>query len=170
MCQTLTTYLVKRHPNHHFKEGDWPDESILLLVELWHKGYSMSAIGNRVNRSRNAVAGQITKIRKHKLFYLEHRKSGRHPKVEEKPQIASLPKFMDEPMPKPPRVRLKVVVDHPTAVTLQELKESSCHYPLGDPRLSDFRFCGKKIEVQGPYCNEHRKIVYQERVPHRRWS
>ena len=97
----------------------------------------------------------------------KHRKSGRHPKVEEKPKIASVPKSMGAPMPKPPRVRLKIV-DSQTAIVLEDLNENTCRFPLGDPRLSDFRFCGKTIKVKGPYCNECRKIVYQE--PRARWS
>ena len=53
-------------------------------------------------------------------------------------------------------------------VPLVELTESSCHYPIGDPREDDFGFCGAVKRQGSPYCEHHHKLAYKterERAP-----
>ena len=38
-------------------------------------------------------------------------------------------------------------------VTIVELKEAMCRWPLGDPASSEFRYCGSPRS--GPYCAYH---------------
>jgi GcrA cell cycle regulator len=68
-----------------------------------------------------------------------------------------------------PQTVRDVVVPISEPVTIVELRESMCHWPIGDPAQSEFRFCGaKKLPGQGPYCACHAGIAYQTQHDRRR--
>ena len=46
-------------------------------------------------------------------------------------------------------------------LTLVQLNERTCKWPLGDPLLPDFRFCGNHSNDASPYCLYHAKIAFQ---------
>lgn len=39
-----------------------------------------------------------------------------------------------------------------------------CRWPIGDPKMPDFRFCGAEAKADGddfkPYCEEHCRLAY----------
>jgi len=35
-----------------------------------------------------------------------------------------------------------------------------CKWPIGDPSLDSFTFCGRRSS-DGPYCHEHNQVAYQ---------
>jgi GcrA cell cycle regulator len=35
-----------------------------------------------------------------------------------------------------------------------------CKWPIGDPALDNFTFCGRRTD-EGPYCHEHAQVAYQ---------
>ena len=41
------------------------------------------------------------------------------------------------------------------------LTERMCKWPFGDPKMPDFHFCGRAVEISVSYCAEHRAIAYQ---------
>jgi GcrA cell cycle regulator len=53
-----------------------------------------------------------------------------------------------------------VVVPMSLRVTIIDLKESMCRWPLGDPANSEFRYCGSPT-ASGPYCAYHGGLAYQ---------
>lgn len=62
-----------------------------------------------------------------------------------------------------------VVVPIIEPVTIMELRESMCRWPIGDPTQADFRFCGaRKTPGAGPYCGCHSAIAYQPQQDRRR--
>jgi GcrA cell cycle regulator len=62
-----------------------------------------------------------------------------------------------------------VVVPITEPVTIVDLLESMCRWPLGDPTHMDFRFCGaRKMPGEGPYCRCHAAIAYQPHQDRRR--
>ncbi len=67
---------------------------------------------------------------------------------------------MEAPLPAP---REDVVIPMSEMVTIMELKESMCRWPMGDPSSGEFRFCGAKkgANQSGPYCSYHARIAYQ---------
>lgn len=138
------------------RSGDWPKEDILTLVKMYNEGKSMSAIGNQVGRSRNAVAGQIHKIRIKRLHELHPREDKyTNNKVKTVATVRSIPKtFTVTPSKEKPRIRLQLI-ENDKAVTFQELGKHHCRYPLGDPKRSDFRFCGCSRVDGKSYCQEH---------------
>lgn len=57
------------------------------------------------------------------------------------------------------------ITDYDVArVKLLDLKFDHCRFPIGDPRDSDFGFCGLERESPlTPYCEHHHQIVRQKR-------
>ena len=45
--------------------------------------------------------------------------------------------------------------------TILQLTERMCKWPNGDPRDTDFHFCGKATHPGMPYCAEHAAKAYQ---------
>ncbi len=60
-----------------------------------------------------------------------------------------------------------VVVPMSLRVTILELRESMCRWPLGDPASSEFRYCGSPT-ASGPYCAYHGGLAYQPAQERRR--
>lgn len=46
-------------------------------------------------------------------------------------------------------------------LTLTELTERTCKWPVGDPLKDDFHFCGCDASESSPYCRFHAKMAYQ---------
>jgi GcrA cell cycle regulator len=61
-----------------------------------------------------------------------------------------------------------VVVPLSLKVTIVELRESMCKWPLGDPSSPDFRYCGSPAQSATPYCQYHGKLAYQPAQDRRR--
>jgi GcrA cell cycle regulator len=62
-----------------------------------------------------------------------------------------------------------VVVPITAPVTIVDLNESTCRWPIGDPTLPEFHFCGAaKTPGGGPYCAHHSRIAYQPHPERRR--
>ena len=49
----------------------------------------------------------------------------------------------------------------PERVTIMDLREGMCRWPVGDPTSPDFHFCGARSEIGSPYCEHHAQIAYQ---------
>jgi GcrA cell cycle regulator len=60
-----------------------------------------------------------------------------------------------------------VVLPMSLRVTIVELKEAMCRWPLGDPSSPDFRYCGSPV-ANGPYCAHHGRLAYQPAQERRR--
>lgn len=46
-------------------------------------------------------------------------------------------------------------------LTLLELTERTCKWPIGDPATSDFWFCGLQVKPGKPYCEAHVAVAFQ---------
>jgi GcrA cell cycle regulator len=67
------------------------------------------------------------------------------------------------------RPMAEVVIPISERVTIMELRESMCRWPMGDPTSADFRFCGAHSPIgEGPYCAYHATIAYQPAQDRRR--
>ncbi len=53
-------------------------------------------------------------------------------------------------------------------VTIMELREGMCRWPIGDPTSPEFRFCGARSDIGSPYCDHHARIAYQPAADRRR--
>jgi GcrA cell cycle regulator len=46
-------------------------------------------------------------------------------------------------------------------LTLMELTERTCKWPIGDPATDEFWFCGLPVEQGKPYCEAHVGVAFQ---------
>ena len=46
-------------------------------------------------------------------------------------------------------------------LSLMELTERTCKWPIGDPATDEFWFCGHQAENGKPYCKTHVAIAFQ---------
>jgi GcrA cell cycle regulator len=162
----------------------WTNERIELLQKLWLEGWSASRIATELANgiTRNAVIGKVfrlglsgrsTKIVAgnvpaspgiHKPARRAAQRHAASPQIVGNTALVLHPLVIDVPAPQRAR---EVVVPMSDPVTIMDLRESMCHWPIGDPAQPDFRYCGaKKIPGRGPYCACHSAIAYQN--PHDR--
>lgn len=47
-------------------------------------------------------------------------------------------------------------------LTLLQLSEQTCKWPIGDPLLPEFYFCGQHSEDGKPYCEFHSRRAYHQ--------
>lgn len=154
----------------------WTDERVELLRKLWLDGLSASQIANELSNgiTRNAVIGKV-----HRLGLSGRVKTSAPamPRQRVKPLRPSNPRpsapivrgntaLAFNPMPivaSAPAPLEDVVIPISERVTIMDLKEAMCRWPLGDPTNAEFRFCGAKKpnSATGPYCAYHSRIAYQ---------
>jgi GcrA cell cycle regulator len=46
-------------------------------------------------------------------------------------------------------------------LSLMELTERTCKWPVGDPATQDFWFCGLPVQQGKPYCEAHVSVAFQ---------
>lgn len=61
-----------------------------------------------------------------------------------------------------------VVIPISRRLTLLQLTERTCKWPVGDPLSEDFHFCGHESGESSPYCAYHAKLAYQPSSERRR--
>jgi GcrA cell cycle regulator len=47
-------------------------------------------------------------------------------------------------------------------LSLLQLSEATCKWPIGDPLTKDFYFCGQHSLESGPYCDFHARLAYHQ--------
>ena len=145
---------------------EWNDLRISELTRMWRAGFSASQIARQLGGvSRSAVIGKV-----HRLG------------VSSRPQ----PSGPRSPAARPTRVaragascvrrtfaapREPVTAPAPAPVletcataTVLTLTDSSCRWPIGDPEMSAFGFCGRARAGRGPYCERHEPLGLRRRV------
>ncbi|MET0724578.1 MAG: GcrA family cell cycle regulator [Tardiphaga sp.] len=158
----------------------WTDDRVEQLKKLWEGGLSASQIAAELgNVTRNAVIGKV-----HRLGLSGRAKSPssaapRPRKTRPAPQqmvrmsrpvargnTALAHNYEVEMEPDP--IAYDNVVPMSQRLTLVELNEATCHWPIGDPSSSEFYFCGGKALQSLPYCAHHSRIAYQPASDRRR--
>lgn len=169
--------------------GAWTDERVELLKKLWSDGLSASQIAAELGSvTRNAVIGKV-----HRLGLSGRAKSAAapaaprntaprkaaprapsHPMASPAPThgaVALAPAFEAEAeteMQTAPQAAEDVVIPFSDRVTIMDLREYMCRWPMGDPTTPEFRFCGARSQTGMPYCAHHARIAYQPAADRRR--
>lgn len=147
---------------------DWTDTRVEMAKKLFHDGLSASQIAGELGGlSRNAVIGKLTRLgltRGGQGKGWRGRKLGDHAVTRHPPIIkrtgmnayAPTSVLVDELLP---------VADVPeerpaSAVTLLQLQPHHCRFPIGDPRTTDFAFCGANRVADSSYCARHHLLAY----------
>jgi GcrA cell cycle regulator len=173
------------------KEMNWTDERVDLLKRLWSEGLSASQIAAQLGGvSRNAVIGKVhrlklsgrgkstagqTRAKKATSVAGQGSRGGQGGGVVRTAvtksvgatalQAQYIVDAIAEPVHKPAQ---DVVVPISRRLSLGQLTERTCKWPIGDPLNEDFHFCGNDSRDTGPYCNYHSKLAFQPTSERRR--
>jgi len=156
----------------------WTDERVELLRKLWTDGLSASQIAAELgNVTRNAVIGKVHRLglsgrakdMKATSATPRARKATRAPSAPAPiaPQAHSnvvLAPIPLQPVREEPEMTIDesdVAIPMSERVTIMDLRESMCRWPMGDPTKPEFRFCGARSITGLPYCTHHARIAYQ---------
>jgi len=80
--------------------------------------------------------------------------------------VETSPEQAAEPVARPAPVAQ--VVHIAERVTIMDLRDGMCRWPIGDPTSSEFRFCGASAYTGVPYCEYHSQMAYQPSADRRR--
>ena len=153
----------------------WTEEWIEVLTRLWSEGLSASQIATELGPdvSRNAVISKA-----HRLGIPHDAKVSSEPKPRKPSRPPNPPAAVAPPMPQAPAPapvaesqppapqpvgtppEQKVAAPRSAGVTIMELGEAMCRFPLGDPTTPEFRYCGAQASTGLPYCSHHAQIAY----------
>ena len=156
--------------------------ALRLLKKLWGEGLSASQIAGRLGGvTRNAVIGKV-----HRLGLSGRATTSRMKTPPARVRACRLPSawreaalsqptgnpafralYQPEAEPYVPPVE-ELVIPLAERKTIQTLTECSCRWPIGDPQMADFHFCGKNKVPGLPYCEFHARRAFQPPQARRR--
>ncbi len=165
----------------------WTDEKVEQLKQHWMEGKSASQIATLLGHglTRNAIIGKVHRLglagrAKSPSAVSSHLRQSTHQTSVHRsaaPRAAPPPRMVrgatalavaPQPLAEAePETFESVVLPMSLRVTIVELKEAMCRWPLGDPTSPDFRYCGSP-SVSGPYCAHHNALAYQPAHERRR--
>ncbi len=158
----------------------WTDDRVDLLKKLWSEGLSASQIAGRLGEvTRNAVIGKVHRLglsgRATTSRMKSHRPRARissakrqtRARVQQMGNPAVRALYQPDAEPFVPAAD-ELVIPLKERKTIQTLTESSCKWPIGDPQLPDFHFCGKSRVTGLPYCEHHARRAFQPPQARRR--
>jgi GcrA cell cycle regulator len=162
----------------------WNDERVETLKKLWQDGLSASQIAGRLGGvTRNAVIGKVHRLglsgrattsrmkshRPRRSVAINKRlaSSNNKPRFAQVGNTALRQLYQADAEPYVPQIE-ELVIPEKERKYIQTLTDACCRWPIGDPQLADFHFCGKG-KVQGlPYCEFHARRAFQPPQARRR--
>lgn len=152
----------------------WSDERVDHLRRLWEEGRTASQIATELGGvTRNAVIGKI-----HRLGLSNRTKSGELPAGTSRSGardgdgasvVADAIAMAEMPIETLPSASVTpVALSLTRRVTIMDLRESMCRWPIGDPTAPDFHYCGDRSITGLPYCTHHAQIAYQPAAERKR--
>ena len=167
MGQQLALISNRYDLNKNNKE--WTDAERETIIDMFNAKNSIGIIANHFGVTRNSIVGTINRLRKNKTVLNgkmvlaaneRYIRRGHKTLAGDKPPYSNPHVLLKQQQEKPQRVRLRIVP--PEKVTFKQLQYWMCRYPEGDPRQSDFRFCGQKKEHGKSYCPHHYQLCTKE--------
>ncbi|WP_417411218.1 GcrA family cell cycle regulator [Hoeflea sp.] len=167
---------------------NWTDERVERLKKLWADGLSASQIAAQLGGvSRNAVIGKVHRLNLPGRAKSGGQASVRTKRTTAAPRApnyagrtaatqttrpvgrssggAALKQDMDLDVVASEEIDTRpmddVVVPISRRLTLVELSERTCKWPVGDPLQEGFHFCGNDSGDASPYCGYHAKMAFQ---------
>jgi len=147
----------------------WTPDKEKLIVKYWAEGRTAQSIGDKLGATRNAVIGKAHRLKlsprgeparapvKQKIQKVKPVRPAAELKLKGPCKTRSRPKAI----PLRPVVNETVPIGDACTATMA-LKADSCRWPLGDPYTDRFMYCDKKKTEKYPYCEEHRRMAYNE--------
>ncbi|MEO1238401.1 MAG: GcrA family cell cycle regulator [Pseudomonadota bacterium] len=169
----------------------WTDERVDKLKKMWGEGQSASTIAKELGGvTRNAVIGKVHRLglsnrnggggsepaaKAAPKAAPETKAAKAAPAPEPAPAPAPSPalrKIVPAGQPLPPQpsaneispealAKVSEIEKKAKRLTLMELTERTCKWPVGDPATDDFWFCGLAVQQGKPYCEAHVGVAFQ---------
>ncbi|MEL4374476.1 GcrA family cell cycle regulator [Brucella cytisi] len=176
---------------------NWTDERVELLKKLWSEGLSASQIAAQLGGvSRNAVIGKVHRLklsgrgktttaapRSKKVNTVAavprpaaHHSTGVHTTTMRTATVTKtvgatalqMDYAVDAVAERVVKPASDVVVPISRRLSLLQLSERTCKWPIGDPLNEDFHFCGHESGESSPYCSYHSRLAFQPTAERRR--
>lgn len=169
----------------------WTDERVEKLKKMWAEGQSASTIAKELGGvTRNAVIGKVHRLglsnrnggggsdsaaKPAPKAAPETKSAKAAPTPEPAPAPVSTPalrKIVPAGQPLPPQpsaneispealAKVSEIEKKAKKLSLMELTERTCKWPVGDPATDDFWFCGLAVQQGKPYCEAHVGVAFQ---------
>ncbi|MEE9273414.1 MAG: GcrA family cell cycle regulator [Robiginitomaculum sp.] len=142
----------------------WTEERVKVLTKLWMNGLSASQVAKQLGGvTRNAVIGKV-----HRLGLSGRAKPSRLTKRTRKTSTTTRRRSVAKVSPRtpkqvittPPPLEAKLM-DNGEYANILSVTENMCKWPIGDPSSANFRFCGRGVSKDEPYCKAHAQLAYQ---------
>lgn len=145
----------------------WTDERIERLKKLWADGLSCSQIASELGGiTRNAVISKVHRLGLSGRAKRTAAATSRPRRAPQAPRLRLVPKGVPQLNGNgleydPGALSAPELIEIPVEQrkTLLQLNEHTCRWPIGDPTLENFYFCG--AEPIDTYCAYHTRIAYQ---------
>ncbi|QMU57969.1 MAG: GcrA cell cycle regulator [Boseongicola sp.] len=169
----------------------WTDDRVDLLKKMWGEGQSASQIAKELGGvTRNAVIGKVHRLglsnRSGGTPAAPEKKAAKEkaaPAAKAATKVAPQDKVIEvtvtprkpivpagQPLPPQPSANeispealatVREVEKTAKRISLMELTERTCKWPIGDPATDDFWFCGLGVQQGKPYCEAHVGVAFQ---------
>ena len=169
----------------------WTDERVEVLKRMWAEGASASTIAKELGEvTRNAVIGKVHRLGLSNRVVSAPGEGGEAVAAEAPAALEAEARPIPathsaEPVATPLRGRIipagQPLPPQPSAneispealasvrevekgaarLSLMELTERTCKWPIGDPATEDFWFCGLGVQAGKPYCEAHVGVAFQ---------
>jgi GcrA cell cycle regulator len=169
----------------------WTEERVELLKKLWMEGLSASQIAAMLGEgvTRNAVIGKVHRLKlsgrakpasttprvrsatrptgrrssshsgRSSIGMSRPRTMGAAPMIGATALKAS-EEYETEAYQLPQVEELDIPMEQ--RLSLLQLNEHTCKWPIGDPLTPDFYFCGQHADEGKPYCEFHSRRAYHQ--------
>jgi GcrA cell cycle regulator len=155
----------------------WSERRVAALKAMHGRGDTYSRIGAALRVTRSAISGMVSRLgldRPGRAPRSSKKPAARRAAVRDRPVpveparpaplvVARPPANLLRPAPVAPAPRLRPEPAECRRITLMELRETTCRWPLGDPRSAEFRYCGARSVPAAPYCPHHSALAYELR-------
>lgn len=170
----------------------WTDDRVATLKKLWLEGLSASQIATELGEgvTRNAVIGKVHRLKlsgrakpatstaRPRTTARPSRRASSGGSSSHSTANATMRRrtttttsvvgatVMKHEVTEEVEVKVnsanEIFIPEGERLTLLQLSEKTCKWPIGDPLLPDFHFCGRDSNEDAPYCEFHSKKAYHQ--------
>ena len=136
----------------------WTPEKVSKLKKLWGKGNTAGQIASILGEvTRNAVIGKAYRLNLAAKSILKNNNFK---------QVSQLEKNAAQPKRTTRRNKFKSLLldknfEPENPISLEELNDEVCRWPIGHPDEPNFYFCGRKSMKDFSYCKLHVLYAFQ---------
>ena len=151
----------------------WTNDRVNTLKKLWNDGESASVIAHKLGQvTRNAVIGKVHRLGLAGRANQSRTCSAARPRSLF-PSRAPSRKIRSEPRARRDRQSRSCIAPKrgpglpelgappERLITVQSLTGVTCRWPIGDPKMAGFHFCGRAKPEGRPYCGHHAAIAFR---------